>query len=643
MASSTPSSTPSVQALFIGPTANQPLQPVDQVVAVAGHGLEGDRKYRRAGKPPSKNGPDREITLIEAEAIEAVSRDYDVALSPIETRRNVVTRGIALEPSGRKAVPGWRGGPAGNPLMRTVRAPGVADARRRAAALVHRGGLRAQILEGGAIRIGDPIDPMRSLTDECEVVVVMTPEVSRSPLVGVVMGSKSDWETMRHAAEVLTELGVPVESKVVSAHRTPERLFQYGRDAEGRGLEVIIAGAGGAAHLPGMLAAISILPVLGVPVESKSLKGVDSLLSIVQMPRGVPVGTLAIGTSGAVNAGLLAAAILARKYPAVREALAASARLRPRPWESRRYELEPRHQRESGRRSGRARAGSSGSPSPGIAGRHRQRATGTDVRPGRAADGLPGGRPEHHRRRTRRPGGPLDGRSALPITFRPSAPSPTAAEAVTVEFENVSAPALRWLARRRIVRPGWRTVWTSQNRLREKSFLASNAIPHAPWRPVRTEVELDAGRADPRSSPDPENRQLGLRRQGAGAGHAGGRGGRRLGQPGPGCLRGRGLGRVRRRGLGGRGSRAGRQRGGLSGRPEPPRAAHPGHDGDAGPRGTDRRSRGPHAGPGRGPGAGHGRGPLRRVLPDGRAAAAGQRDRSPAAQLGAPDHRGRHR
>ena len=150
----------------------------------------------------------------------------------------------------------------------------------------------------------------------------MTPEISRSPLVGVVMGSKSDWETMRHAAEVLAELGVPVETKVVSAHRTPERLFQYGRDAEGRGLEVIIAGAGGAAHLPGMLAAISILPVLGVPVESKALKGVDSLLSIVQMPRGVPVGTLAIGTSGAVNAGLLAAAILARKYPAVREALA---------------------------------------------------------------------------------------------------------------------------------------------------------------------------------------------------------------------------------------------------------------------------------------------------------------------------------
>jgi 5-(carboxyamino)imidazole ribonucleotide mutase len=150
----------------------------------------------------------------------------------------------------------------------------------------------------------------------------MTTEPSQSPLVGVVMGSKSDWETMRHASEVLTELGIPHESRVVSAHRTPERLFRYGREAEGRGLELLIAGAGGAAHLPGMLAAISLLPVLGVPVESKVLRGVDSLLSIVQMPRGIPVGTLAIGASGAANAALLAGAILARKYPAIREALA---------------------------------------------------------------------------------------------------------------------------------------------------------------------------------------------------------------------------------------------------------------------------------------------------------------------------------
>jgi 5-(carboxyamino)imidazole ribonucleotide mutase len=143
------------------------------------------------------------------------------------------------------------------------------------------------------------------------------------PLAGVVMGSQSDWETMRHAAEVLDALGVPHEVKVVSAHRTPERLYRYATEAEGRGLELIIAGAGGAAHLPGMLAALTVLPVLGVPVESKVLRGVDSLLSIVQMPRGVPVGTLAIGPSGAANAGLLAAAILGRKYGDIRDRLAA--------------------------------------------------------------------------------------------------------------------------------------------------------------------------------------------------------------------------------------------------------------------------------------------------------------------------------
>jgi 5-(carboxyamino)imidazole ribonucleotide mutase len=127
---------------------------------------------------------------------------------------------------------------------------------------------------------------------------------------------------MRHAAEVLEGLGIPFEARVVSAHRTPDRLFDYGRKAEGRGLEVLIAGAGGAAHLPGMLAALTILPVLGVPVESKMLKGVDSLLSIVQMPKGIPVGTLAIGQAGAANAALLAAAILARRHPSIREALA---------------------------------------------------------------------------------------------------------------------------------------------------------------------------------------------------------------------------------------------------------------------------------------------------------------------------------
>src|SRR5215213_5951925 len=132
-----------------------------------------------------------------------------------------------------------------------------------------------------------------------------------APLVGIIMGSRSDWETMRHAAETLETLGVPHETRVVSAHRTPERLYDYASSAKGRGLKVIIAGAGGAAHLPGMAASMTSVPVLGVPVESQALKGMDSLLSIVQMPAGIPVGTLAIGKAGSVNAGLLAAAILA--------------------------------------------------------------------------------------------------------------------------------------------------------------------------------------------------------------------------------------------------------------------------------------------------------------------------------------------
>jgi 5-(carboxyamino)imidazole ribonucleotide mutase len=141
------------------------------------------------------------------------------------------------------------------------------------------------------------------------------------PLVGIIMGSTSDWETMEHASKTLTDVGVPHETKVVSAHRTPDLLFEYASNAEKRGIEVIIAGAGGAAHLPGMAASKSVLPVLGVPVESKALKGLDSLLSIAQMPGGIPVGTLAIGKAGAVNAALLAAAILGAKHPAIREAL----------------------------------------------------------------------------------------------------------------------------------------------------------------------------------------------------------------------------------------------------------------------------------------------------------------------------------
>jgi len=141
------------------------------------------------------------------------------------------------------------------------------------------------------------------------------------PLVGVIVGSTSDWETLKHAAEVLAQFGVPHERRVVSAHRTPEDMAEYARTAEGRGLEVIVAGAGGAAHLPGMVASHTLLPVLGVPVESHALKGLDSLLSIVQMPGGVPVGTMAIGTAGAKNAGLFAVAILAGRRPELREKL----------------------------------------------------------------------------------------------------------------------------------------------------------------------------------------------------------------------------------------------------------------------------------------------------------------------------------
>jgi 5-(carboxyamino)imidazole ribonucleotide mutase len=138
---------------------------------------------------------------------------------------------------------------------------------------------------------------------------------SKTPLVGIIMGSRSDWPTMSKAAEILAELGVPYETRVVSAHRTPDRLVEYAKSARGRGLKIVIAGAGGAAHLPGMVASMTSLPVLGVPVKSSALSGLDSLLSIVQMPKGIPVGTLAIGEAGAANAGILAASMLANTDP----------------------------------------------------------------------------------------------------------------------------------------------------------------------------------------------------------------------------------------------------------------------------------------------------------------------------------------
>lgn len=144
---------------------------------------------------------------------------------------------------------------------------------------------------------------------------------AKSPVVGIIMGSRSDWPTLQKAADILIDLSVPFESKVVSAHRTPDRLVQYAKSARGRGLKVIIAGAGGAAHLPGMVASMTSLPVLGVPVKSSTLNGLDSLLSIVQMPKGIPVGTLAIGEAGAANAGILAASILANTDEALLQRL----------------------------------------------------------------------------------------------------------------------------------------------------------------------------------------------------------------------------------------------------------------------------------------------------------------------------------
>ncbi len=153
--------------------------------------------------------------------------------------------------------------------------------------------------------------------------MIATAMPSGTPLVGVIMGSKTDYETLSHAVRTLEELGVPHEARVVSAHRTPDAMFAYAAEAEARGLLCIIAGAGGAAHLPGMVAAMTLVPVLGVPVNVTALNGLDALLSIVQMPKGVPVGTLAIGAPGAANAGILAAQIVATKYPEVRERLRA--------------------------------------------------------------------------------------------------------------------------------------------------------------------------------------------------------------------------------------------------------------------------------------------------------------------------------
>ena len=311
----------------------------------------------------------------------------------------------------------------------------------------------------------------------------MATENPRAPMVGVVMGSKSDWETMRHACEVLAELGIPYEAKVVSAHRTPERLFRYGREAEGRGLEVLIAGAGGAAHLPGMLASITLLPVLGVPVESRVLRGSIRCCRSCRC-RGACRSARWLSAARRGQRGDPGRGHPARKDPGdPRGPGRGSARRRPTPWGSRPNERESR---SIGCRA-RDRPPLFPPASLGVIGSGQlgrmfiQAAQRMGYRAGvlSESEDTPAAQVAHWT---------VIGRDdRLPAV----AGVRERAEAVTVEFENVSAPALRWLARHRPVRPGWRTVWVAQNRLREKRFLARHGIPHAPWRPVRTAAELD--------------------------------------------------------------------------------------------------------------------------------------------------------
>ena len=276
------------------------------------------------------------------------------------------------------------------------------------------------------------------------------------PLVGIIMGSKSDWETMRHAVETLQELGVPHEVRVVSAHRTPDQMFAYAETAAERGIEVIIAGAGGAAHLPGMTAAKTSLPVLGVPVQSRALNGMDSLLSIVQMPAGVPVGTLAIGRAGAVNAALLATAILGNKHPQFRSAY-------------RRIPAAADWRRTGPPRSARVRmtVGILGGGQLGrmlaLAGyplglRFRVLDTYHDAPAGELAELVVGES--------------FDDREAL-------ARFASGLTLVTYEFENVPVDAARYLESQVPVYPPPAALEASQDRLTEKAFFRQLNIPYA--------------------------------------------------------------------------------------------------------------------------------------------------------------------
>ena len=287
------------------------------------------------------------------------------------------------------------------------------------------------------------------------------------PLIGVVMGSQSDWETMRAAAEVLDELGVPHEVRIVSAHRTPDRLFAYAEAAAGRGLRVIIAGAGGAAHLPGMLAAKTRLPVLGVPVQSKALGGLDSLLSIVQMPKGVPVGTLAIGPAGAANAGLLAAAMLATTDDGAGRAARRLARgADRRRWRRRPMAPEPL---PPGSRIGILGGGQLGRMLAMAAAR-----LGHAHPRLRAGGGRPGGAGGERADRARA----YDDAAALARLRRRGR-----RRHLRVRERARSAPSTR-IAARVPVRPGRRALEVAQDRLAEKAFLNGIGLATAPWAAV---------------------------------------------------------------------------------------------------------------------------------------------------------------
>ena len=400
---------------------------------------------------------------------------------------------------------------------------------------------------------------------------------SSTPLVAVVMGSSSDWETMQHAVEVLERFGVPHERHIVSAHRTPVWMAEFATGAEERGIEVIIAGAGGAAHLPGMVAAHTVLPVLGVPVQSAALQGLDSLLSIVQMPGGVPVGTLAIGKAGATNAGLLAVAILS--------------------------ELAARSAREAARVPRRADAeGPAGTAAVTLDGSVVARAPGAALgvlgsgqlgrmfTHRRAADGLPRPHLFSRGRHADRPGGRRRGHRRLRRPRR-AARVCRQVDVVTFEFENVPIEAIDAIEALAPVRPSGVALHTAQQRAREKTFLADRGFPTAPFAPRGHARRAVGRRGARRHAGRHQDRGVRLRRQGTAQGHdAGGRRAHLDGDRPPGSGR-REVHQPAGGDLGRRGARARRRDRRVPAVREPAPQSHPRPDDRAGRRSRRRSPR----------------------------------------------------